>query len=199
MDTYQSAQLKQQLDADGFKTQITSVDRLDNIQGTNTKVCLPYTFLKTCIYEKKIEIYNKCDLLTEELIGLEKEPDGHINHPENGAFGSKDQADALCGSLYNASLNIEQYAFDYGETLDAIVKVSSASTVEQEKEQIKVAFEQELQKLLDPKQKQLNKTSSNSNNNNEEKKEPVKSPYLDFGMGPAQVYQPGYLQNGIIY
>ena len=99
MDTYQSAQVKQQLEASGFNTSIVSVDRLENVAGTNTKVCLPYAFLKSAIYEKRLELYRKCDLLTDEIVGLEREADGHINHPENGTQGSKDQSDAVTGAL----------------------------------------------------------------------------------------------------
>lgn len=83
-DTYQSAQIQQQLAADGFKVNTLSVDRLDNIVGTKQKVCIPYAFFKTAIYEKRLMLYDKCDLLTDEIVGLEKEPDGHINHPEAG-------------------------------------------------------------------------------------------------------------------
>lgn len=151
MDTYQSAQIKQQLDANGFKTKIISVDRLDSIQGTNTKVCLPYSFFKTTIYEKRIEIYRKCDQLTDEIVGLEKEPDGHINHPENGQQGSKDQSDAVCGALWNASQNIEEYAFDFGENLEDTVKLNSDTGNNSSiKNRVNDAFEQELQKLFMP-------------------------------------------------
>ena len=40
-DTYQSAQIQQQLKGDGFKTKILSVDRVDG----STRTCLPYAFL----------------------------------------------------------------------------------------------------------------------------------------------------------
>lgn len=86
-DTYQSAQIQQQLKDDGFKTSTLSVDRLENVAGTKQKICLPYQYFRTLIYEKKIELYEKCDLLTDEIIGLEKEPDGHINHPAGGTQG----------------------------------------------------------------------------------------------------------------
>ena len=99
MDTYQSAQIKQQLESNGFNTKIISVDRLENIPGTNSKVCLPYAFLKSAIYEKRLELYQKCDLLTDEIVGLERESDGHIQHPAGGTQGSKDQIDAVTGSL----------------------------------------------------------------------------------------------------
>ena len=150
MDTYQSAQIKQQLQADKFNTSILSVDRLENVPGTNTKVCLPYAFFRSAIYEKRLELYNKCDLLTEEIIGLEREPDGHVNHPMNGAQGSKDQSDAVCGALFVASQNIEQFVFDYGESLDNITKANDADNLADTRKQVQVAFEQELQNLFLP-------------------------------------------------
>ena len=151
MDTYQSAQIKQQLEADKFNTKILSVDRLENVPGTNTKVCLPYAFFKSAIYERRFEIYSKCDLLTDEIVGLEREPDGHIEHPLGGTQGSKDQADAACGSLYAASQDIEKYAFDYGEEMEDALKVNSELVPgAQMQQQIQVAFEEALQDLLTP-------------------------------------------------
>lgn len=171
-DTYQSAQIQQQLTADGFNVKTLSVDRLDNIQGTKTKVCLPYAFFKSAIYEKRLELYSKCDLLTDEIVGLEKEPDGHIEHPEGGTQGSKDQADSVCGALYNASQNIEQFAFEYGEDLDSILNMNQVNeNTPIARQQISVAFEQELQNLLTPKsiliaqQEEKKKENANPYNN----------------------------------
>lgn len=82
-DTYQSAQILQQLQADGFNTSTISVDRLD----PSTKQCLPYAYFKSTIYDRRLEVYKNCDFLTEEILGLERESDGHINHPENGTQG----------------------------------------------------------------------------------------------------------------
>lgn len=163
MDTYQSAQIKQQLEANGFKCEIISVDRLDNIQGTNTKVCLPYAFLQSIIYEKRVEIYKKCDLLTEEIIGLEKESDGHINHPDSGTKGSKDQVDALCGSLWAASQNLEEYAYDYGEDYEKTILMNEDLIEDNSniKQQMIVDFEEELKKL-----NPLNGLEINKKNNN---------------------------------
>ena len=173
MDTYQSAQIKQQLSADGFKTNILSVDRLDNVPDSKQKICLPYVFFKSAIYEKKLELYEKCDLLTDEIVGLEKEPDGHVNHPEGGTQGSKDQADAVCGSLYNASQSIGEFVFNYGETLDDLVKVSTSDNETEVKKQINIEFEQALQEMFTPDsiKKQRQQSSDNS--------------FLDFGNGPS--------------
>lgn len=82
-DTFQAAQIQQQLISDGFNVKTVSVDRLD----PQTKQCLPYAYLKSAIYDRRLEVYKDCDFLTEEVLGLERESDGHINHPDNGATG----------------------------------------------------------------------------------------------------------------
>ena len=138
-DTYQSAQILQQLQADGFNTSTISVDRLD----PSTKQCLPYAYFKSTIYDRRLEVYKNCDFLTEEILGLERESDGHINHPENGTKGSKDASDAICGSLWNASLHADEFAYDYGETLNAISDVNS-SQFNSNANQMVVDFEEAL-------------------------------------------------------
>jgi len=137
-DTYQSAQIQQQLKSDGFKTKILSVDRVDS-----TKTCLPYAFFKSAIYERHIQMYKDCQLLTEELVSLERLSDGHIDHPQNG---SKDQADAVCGSLYLASEFAEEYSYDYGENLETSLDVN-ATTDEFKKHQMIAEFQEELTKI----------------------------------------------------
>ena len=94
-DTFQSAQLAQQLQADGFDFKSISVDRLD----TETKTQLQYAYFKSTLYDKRLIVYKDCDLLTEEVVGLERQSDGHVNHPEGGTQGSKDQIDAVVGAL----------------------------------------------------------------------------------------------------
>lgn len=136
-DTYQSAQIQQQLISDGFNVTTISVDRLD----TSTKICLPYAYFKSTLYERRIEVYKDCDFLTEEVLGLERESDGHINHPENGTQGSKDAIDALVGSLYNASLHAEEFAYDYGESLSLTLDINEQKNTTTS---FKEAFEEEL-------------------------------------------------------
>jgi hypothetical protein len=87
--------------------------------------------LRSTIYDKRIEIF-KHTLLIGELLGLERLSDGHIDHTSSG-IDSKDVSDALCGSVFRASQDAEQYAFDYGEDLTTVVEVSSmASTAQSE-------------------------------------------------------------------
>lgn len=141
-DSFQSAQIKQQLAADGFNVDTLSVDRLDS----QTKQCLPYAYFKSTIYEKRLSVFRKCDLLTEEVIGLERLSDGHIDHSESG-INSKDLCDALCGATYNASLHAEEFAYDYGESLNTMLD-SNVSTEDNIREQINIDFEEELKKSI---------------------------------------------------
>jgi hypothetical protein len=147
MDTYQSANMAQSLTADGFKTQILSVDRVDTIgveNGRPARVCKPYAFFKSTIYERHLKLYRKCDLLTEEIANLERLSDGHIDHPKSG---SKDQADALCGSLFTASEFAEEYAYDYGENLEAALNVNIEASDDFRKQQMIAEFQEELTKI----------------------------------------------------
>jgi hypothetical protein len=134
----------QDLTADGFKTEIISVDRLA-VVNKKTKVCLPYHYLRNTIYERRVKIYKKCDLLTKELLELERESDGRINHPEDGKFGSKDQADAFCGAMYLASKHAVEYGHDYGETLNLSLDLNEEYDNDSyKKQQMILDFESEL-------------------------------------------------------
>lgn len=83
MDTFQSASIKQDLTNDGFKTEIISVDRVTK-DANGKPLCLPYHYLKTAIYEHRILLYQKCDQLTDEVVGLERKSDGHVDHTKEG-------------------------------------------------------------------------------------------------------------------
>lgn len=185
-DTFQSSQIRQQLKGDGFNTSVLSVDRLDSIEGTKQKVCLPYQNFRSVIYEKRLELYDKCDLLTDEIISLEKEPDGHINHPDNGTKGSKDISDAVCGAIYEASQHAEEYAYDYGENIESVVNVNLDQAAFVEKQMIQ-GFEAMLQDNFNP----IKKPSV-------AQKDPQQDYYMDFGMGKAQQLTNAYISDGII-
>ena len=132
----------------------------------------------------------KTKVLTEEIINLERDSNGKVDHPMGGTVGSKDIADAVCGSVWNASLHAEEFAFDYGETLDTITEVSSSKNGETARRQIAVDFEEELNKIFDPMQRQQSKEKSNEQSHT--------TTFRDFGMGSAQALQNQYLANGII-
>ena len=144
-DTFQSAPVLQDLRAHGFDCDIQSVDRLTG-EGKN-KICEPYHYFRSTIYDKRIEVY-KTQLLTEEVIGLEKLSDGHVDHTTSG-INSKDISDAVCGAIFEASKHAEEFAYDYGESLEETInfnKDANTTTAEQ----IALDFEAEMQRLLDP-------------------------------------------------
>lgn len=141
-DTFQSAQIQQQLISDGFDVKTISVDRLD----PQTKQCLPYAYLKSAIYDRRLEVYKECDFLTEEVLGLERESDGHINHPDNGSRGSKDAIDAVTGALFNASQNADEIGYSLGETTNLLLDVNSSEVGRQ----LTIDFTEELKRLESP-------------------------------------------------
>ena len=86
-DTYQSVDSIQLLHNAGFTTGNSSMD----------KTRAPYEFLKTAIYDGRVNMPTHARL-RDELISLEDQPDkGKIDHPPKG---SKDCADALAGVVY---------------------------------------------------------------------------------------------------
>ena len=142
-DTYQSYDLQQQLTAEGFECSILSVDRVDS-----DRICKPYQYLKSTVYEKRFSMYRSKRLL-DEFLDIERDLNtGKVDHSPNG---HKDALDAVCGATFTASKYAEQYAFDYGEDLATVVEVSSAaSTVSSETQRVTAEFEAELQKMFMP-------------------------------------------------
>lgn len=191
-DTYQNAALAQDLISKGYNYSVLSLDRVDN----QSKICIPYAYFKNTIYEKRVKIYN-CDLLIEEILGLERnETNGRIDHPDGGRIGSKDICDAFAGSLYNASQHADEFNFEYGETLESIVDVSSQGMLS-DQQLLKQQFEEELNNLFDPmsgflKQQKEQQKKENPVNNNKMG--------IDFGMGIAKPLSSNqfYISNGII-
>ena len=152
-DTFQSYDTGQQLQDEGFETEILSVDRVETPTGEKVGVCKPYQYLKNTIYEGRIRIYSRpieddeTSLLYKELTQLEKnENTGKIDHPDNGKTGSKDQADALCGSVYTASKYASEYDFDYGENLEQIIELNNDAN-QLGLKQMTVDFEEQLKQL----------------------------------------------------
>ena len=62
----------------------------------------------------------------------------------SGVFvhNSKDQSDAVCGSIYNASQHADEFAFEWGENVDVIAKTNQPDALN--RQQMTIAFEQEL-------------------------------------------------------
>ena len=144
-DTFQAYDTGEALRAKGYPYSVLSVDRVD----TN-RVCIPYQYLRSTIYEKRLEIYED-KLLISELIDLERNMDtGKIDHPDGGL---KDIADATCGAIYNASKHAEEFAYDYGEQLEDVLRINGGSK-EDDVKQLTIDLENE---LLEMGQKRLNK------------------------------------------
>jgi len=90
-DGFQSADMIQWAKKAGFNSEVFSVDRTS----------LPYLQFRTAIYEGS-QVIPSNDILKMELQELELSADGKkVDHPpvfSNGEKGSKDIADAVCGS-----------------------------------------------------------------------------------------------------
>lgn len=161
-DTFQSYDTGQTLKVKGFNYDIISVDRVDK-----DRICKPYQYFKTTIYDERLEIY-ETSLLTEEIVGLKKDNNGKIDHDITG-INSKDSADAVCGAIYNASQHAEEFAFEWGESLESITKINSESSSNMSR-QLTTDFEEEL-KMLEPiakirerdEEKEQQSQTSNSN------------------------------------
>ena len=144
-DTFQSYDTGEALRAKGYPYSVLSVDRVD----TN-RVCIPYQYLRSTIYEKRLEIYED-KLLISELSDRERKMDtGKIDHPDGGL---KDIADATCGAIYNASKHAEEFAYDYGEQLEDVLRINGDSK-EDDVKQLTIDLENE---LLEMGQKRLNR------------------------------------------
>lgn len=137
-DTFQSYDTGEALRAKGYPYSVLSVDRVDT-----DRVCRPYQYLKSTIYEKRLEIYED-KLLISELVDLERNIDsGKVDHPDGGA---KDVADAMCGAVFNASKHAEEFAYDYGEQLEETLRLNGGS-YEDDVKQINQEFENYLLEL----------------------------------------------------
>ena len=135
--------MQQELKADGFEVTTVSVDRVD----TKTHQQNQYAYFKTTMTDRRLKVYRKCDFLTEEVLGLERLSDGHIEHPDAGKSSSKDQIDAVVGALWNASQNAEEYAINYGDSIDAALDINIDDSAKFDKEQMVLNFKEELAKI----------------------------------------------------
>lgn len=141
-DSYQSYDTGQALAAKGYNYKQISVDEVK--KENNKAICKPYQYLRSTIYEKRLEIF-PTKLLTSEIIGLSRNNNtGKIDHDSSG-INSKDQADALCGSIFNASQEAEKYEYENGETMDSIIETNLSADLN--KTQVVINLEEELSKL----------------------------------------------------
>lgn len=201
-DTFQSYDLQQQLKAEGFNCSIISVDRTEN------RVCIPYQYLRSTIYEERIE-FPEDSLLQQEFIGLKRDSNGKIDHDAAG-INSKDGADAICGAVYNASQHAEEFAFDYGESIETTLEVSNSLNENTYKKQAIIDLEEGMKELFNPIINNQNneliarnneqKINTNKQDTKVEPKKQNENVYrpIDFGFGPATPYKPS-VRDGIIF
>lgn len=121
-DTFARSGIEQELQAKGYAYSIISVDRVE----AQSKVCRPYEYFKNTIYEKRILIPRTgVNLLTEEIVGLVRNnSSGKIDHTV-ASINSKDSSDAVCGALWSASQHIDEFVYDFGESLDTLIDFNS--------------------------------------------------------------------------
>lgn len=96
-DKFQSREMLQQLESQGYTTDIISVD--EDVE--------PYSHFRRVVYDKRISYYSYSSLL-DEMTKLES-AGGKVDHPKGGA---KDLSDALCGALWSLYLD-----GNYGEVI----------------------------------------------------------------------------------
>ena len=115
---------------------------------------------------KSIKLLN----YTEDVYDLEIDKN-HNFALSCGIFvhNSKDQADAVCGAVYNASQHAEEYALEYGESLEGAILANTSNNQENDKKQITLDFEQELTKIYDNRRNKFDG-------------------FTDFGLGKATTY-----------
>ena len=165
-DSFNAVQIHQDLKADKFDVCTVSVDIVDS----KSHQCLPYAYFKSTLYDKRLEVYKDCDFLTEEVLGLERESNGKIEHPEGGKYGSKDTIDAVTGALYNASQHADEFAYEFGEDYHKETLEVNMATQDM-REQLTVNFEEELKKTL----------MGNYLKNDDDKQQPQSNGLLKYG------------------
>lgn len=165
-DSFNAVQIHQDLKADKFDVCTVSVDIVDS----KSHQCLPYAYFKSTLYDKRLEVYKDCDFLTEEVLGLERESNGKIEHPEGGKYGSKDTIDAVTGALYNASQHADEFAYEFGEDYHKETLEVNMATQDM-REQLTVNFEEELKKTL----------MGNYLKNEDDKQKPQSNGLLKYG------------------
>lgn len=155
-------------------------------------------------YRKK-----KYDLLNHTVVNIEfldrradvydiEVEDNHNFALDVGVFvhNSKDVSDAVCGAIFNASKHAEEFAYDYGEDLSITTTINNSTSFENNKQQINLLFEQEMQKAFDPRiRNQQPQDQTKKENNNQ----PQQTQFMDFGLGTAKPLNGAqYLKDGII-
>ena len=174
-DTFQSYDLIQQLQAEGFNCETLSVDRVD----TN-HICQPYQSFRNALYENRFELYH-CKRLEDEITDLERNINtGKVDHPPNG---HKDMCDAVCGSMFACSGFAEEFAYEYGENYKVSTQFNTQQTTAMSAEMLNKEFEREIANMFRKDITKENRTLTDRD-------------YLRMGMKPPK--QQGTFSDAII-
>jgi len=117
-DSYQSVDSQQILRTHGLKTGTVSMDTTS----------VPYDTLKTAMYEGRV-LLPEDDFLLTELIQLERNTKGKIDHPPQG---SKDVADALAGVVFGLTTRAEIWALHGVPVNQSLVSAAKKMKAESE-------------------------------------------------------------------
>lgn len=128
--------------------------------------------------------------------------DNHNFALSAGVFvhNSKDLADAVCGALYNASKNAEEFAYNYGESLETMLNVSNSGSYENDRKQITIDFEEALKQVHNPFNIPLDREPQRNQPQKTKQKQTTSLPFLDFGLGEEtrQIKDAMNIADGII-
>lgn len=127
-DGYNSVDMRQQMELDGFKATIISLDRDDK----------GYSTFRNALAEKRISMID-CPELTKEITALERNSNtGKIDHPPQSTHKDsegrtiksvgKDEADSVCGAVYNASISVDINELDYMEGVTLTDSMTTLNT-----------------------------------------------------------------------
>ena len=125
---------------------------------------------QTKLYElknHKITSIKYLDVDNVEVYDIEVE-DNHNFALTSGVFVHnchKDALDAVCGATFTASKHADEYAFDYGESLDTFFNVNNEASNQTLQQQIVLDFENELKQIHSPLGKNSN-VNTNLNKKN---------------------------------
>lgn len=170
-----------------FATEIFDKKYLVHHKNANPKNNNPNLIKKGLVNHKVISV--KYIDIKEDVYDITV-LDNHNFALSTGVFvhNSKDQCDAVCGSIWNASQHAEEFAFEYGELLDATVDSSRSNNTKIQQKQIVLDFENELRRLTDPMQNKIPEIQKQEEHS-----------WMNFGMGPSNPYiKSMYVANGII-
>lgn len=129
LDGYNSVDMRQQLELDGFRATIISLDKDDK----------GYSTFRNALAEKRLSMIDQNET-TKEITALERNATtGKVDHPPQTVKRvdgkviksvGKDLADSLCGAVYNASISVDMNMLDYMEGVTLTDPTSILSTTQ---------------------------------------------------------------------